>query len=74
MEIKNKGLVQVGDVIVTSHMWDSHYPITRVTKTLAISARERDGYEFTFKREISHNMAHPYEQWNTIKYKVLSAG
>ena len=65
-----KDLLQVGDVVITDNMMGViEYPITRVTKTLAKS-RRNDGYEYTFKREISCSMAHPYQQWNTTKYSV----
>ena len=64
-------LVEVGDVIVTKNSLGgiSRFPITRVTKTLAKSKR-KDGYEHTFKRFISNNMAHPPERWDLTKYEV----
>ncbi len=64
-------LVEVGDVIVmTNALGGVHrFPITRVTKTLAKSKRE-DGYEYTFKRFISSDMAHPSRAWNTTEYEV----
>lgn len=66
----NDKLLQVGDTLITNNMLgDKKYPITRVTKTLAMSARS-NGKEHSFKREISFNMAHPYERWNTTEYRV----
>jgi hypothetical protein len=64
-------LVNVGDMIkINSGLGISEYPITRVTKTLAMSKRD-DGYEHKFKREIGVSMAHPYQQWNTATYEVV---
>ena len=64
-------LVNVGDTIITkTFMGKSRYPITRVTKTLAMSKRKTDGFEHKFKRQISHSMAHPYSQWNITEYMV----
>lgn len=64
--IVTEGLAEVGDIIFTHHrLGGSSFPVTRVTKTLAISKRESDGYERKFKRGISYDMRHPYEQWNT---------
>lgn len=65
------GLLCVGDtLIVDAGLVVHRYRITRVTKTLAKSMRPSDGYEYTFKREISNNMSHPYERWDTCNYSV----
>ncbi|TNC80845.1 MAG: hypothetical protein C9356_12025 [Oleiphilus sp.] len=67
-----QNLLKVGDILVTKTFMGTHkYPITRVTKTLAKSKRKSDGYEYTFKREISDNMSHPCEQWSTTEYNVI---
>jgi hypothetical protein len=66
------GWVCVGDTIITSTCFgESRFLITRVTKTLAMSKRESDGYEYKFKRRISYDMAHPRERWSTTNYKVI---
>jgi len=68
------GFVEVGDVIqTTSFIGTSDFPITRVTKTLAFSKRKSDGHEYTFKRLISHDMNHPYQQWSTISFAVVKS-
>ncbi len=67
-------LLMVGDTVVTkTFMGESEFLITRTTKTKALSERESDGYEHSFQRFISSNMAYPYEQWNTTKYRVVRA-
>ena len=64
-------LLQVGDILIThTVVGERHYPITRVTKTLAKSRRD-DKYEHSFKREIGANMTHPYQQWSTTTYEVI---
>jgi len=65
-------LLEVGDsLIVTNGLGCVHkYRITRVTKKLAKSLREDDGYEYTFKRHISHDMSHPHQRWNQSVYTV----
>lgn len=66
-------LLNVGDVlIVKNFLGTSRLKITRVTKTLAKSKRD-DGYEHTFKREISGNMSHPYQPHSCTKYTVERA-
>lgn len=71
--MKEDNLLQVGDKLhLTTYMGANWYKITRVTKTLAMSKR-KDGYEYKFKRAISCNMAHPYQQWSTTKYTVERA-
>ena len=66
-------LVNIGDTIVVIGPLGNKnsYPVTRVTKTLAMSKRKSDGYEYRFKRVISWDMSHPYEEWNRIKYTVI---
>jgi hypothetical protein len=62
-------LLNIGDTVITkSFLGETRFPITRVTKTLAISKRAT--YEHRFKREISHNMSHPYEQYCCVDYRV----
>ena len=64
-------LLEVGDILITeTFLGKNRFPITRVTKTLAKSRRDSDGFEQSFKREISFNMSHPYQQWNTVTYSV----
>lgn len=63
-------LVNVGDVIICkTDFGTKKYPVTRVTKTLAMSIRD-DGFEYRFKRKISSNMAHPYVEWSRNRYSV----
>lgn len=70
----SKELLVVGDKLnLETAFGINWYKITRVTKTLAFSKRESDGYEYKFKREIGVNMSHPYQQWNTVKYTVERA-
>lgn len=70
--MSEENLVQVGDVVIVKNVFGtSRYPVTRITKTLAISKRETDGFEQKFKRQISHDMCHPYRQWNTNQYSVI---
>ena len=67
-------LVEKGDIIkVIGPMGNVNtYPITRVTKTLAVSSTEKaNGHDFRFKRLIGWDMAHPYEQWNRSTYTVI---
>ena len=65
-------LINVGDtLLIKTRLNDQSYKITRVTKTLAMSKRESDGYEYKFKRVISGDMGHPYERWNTSVYRVI---
>ena len=66
-------LVEVGDAIQIRTLFgqEKKYTITRVTKTLAISLRDSDGYEYKFKRLIGCDMAHPYQAWNRTEYKVI---
>ena len=62
-------LLNVGDTVITSSfLGDNRFPITRVTKTLAFSKLAT--YEHSFKREISHNMSHPYQAYCCVNYKV----
>lgn len=62
-------LLNIGDtVITTSFLGENRFRIDKVTKTLAISKRAT--YEHRFKREISHNMSHPYEPYCCIDYRV----
>ncbi len=64
-------LLNVGDTVITkTFLGTSRYPITRVTKTLAFSKRESDGFEYTFKRKISWNMSHPLDVWSRTDYSV----
>ena len=64
--------VEVGDTIIsTSFLGESHFPASRVTKTLAISKRESDGYEHRFQRYISSDMSYPQGKWNSVKYRVV---
>lgn len=66
-------LVNIGDTIQTkTFMGVNNFVITRVTKTLAMSKRESDGYEHTFKRLISWNMSHPSQRYNTTEYNVIN--
>lgn len=74
MVIKKSGLVSPGDVVVTkTFMGELKFTITRVTKTLAIARVKNAAREFVdikFKRQISHNMSHPYEQFCLTEYRV----
>ena len=68
-----ENLANVGDVIkIITFIGNDWFPVTRVTKTLAIS-KFPDGYEFKFKRLIGNNMSHPHnpspiEFYHVIKY------
>lgn len=67
-------LLCVGDKLIAETCFGKNvYTITRVTKTLAFSKRDDDGYEYTFKRKISWDMGHPRQKWNTTKYSVEKA-
>jgi hypothetical protein len=64
-------LIEVGDIIITETCLSKYrYPITRVTKTLAMSIRKKDRYEYKFKRFISNNMGHPSQRYDNTKYTV----
>ena len=65
------GLVEVGDkVIYETFLSSVYFIITRVTKTLAFSKKDSDDYEYTFKRKIGVNMAHPPRNYDTAIYTV----
>lgn len=65
-------LVQVGDtIVVDTGLGVHHYPVTRVTKTLALSLRESDGYEHRFQRVISSDMNYPKVKWNQQRFRVI---
>jgi len=67
-------MVDIGDTIKTETYLGVHeYVITRVTKTLAMSLRESDGYEYKFRRVISDNMRHPYFAHDNTSYEVIKA-
>lgn len=68
-ELSEGDVVLVGDVIHTSNMRTAEFPVTRVTKTRALSSRS-DGYEFRFQRYASFNMSMPVESPTTTRYKV----
>jgi len=71
MAIKETGLVEIGDEIVTIQQGGmSTFTITRVTDTLAYSKKESSGSEDVFKRKISDNMGHPIQRFNVAKYIV----
>jgi len=66
-----KELLEVGDLLITkAYLGDNEFKITRVTKYLAMSKRESDGYEHKFKREISCNMSHPVNRYSTVVYEA----
>ena len=70
--MSERELLEVGDkVVIENFLGRSVFPITRVTKTLALSKRESDGYEYKFKREISHNMSYPKDIWSNNTYNVI---
>ena len=63
-------LLEVGDKLHINTGWGVNwFVITRVTKTLAMS-KNKNGHEHKFKREISNDMSHPNERWNTTTYNV----
>ena len=67
----NNELLEVGDTLITrSCFGDCCFLITRVTKNLAKSLCQDDGYEHTFKRHIGLDMAHPKERSDTLEYIV----
>ena len=81
-ELKNKEQLEIGDWIVTSHDFfgKSKYPITRVTKTMAISVKPRfnnkpeDTITTRFPRIYSTfgYQAIPFEMYNTTRYTAYT--
>ncbi len=70
-KVVKSGLLEVGDKLIIENCFGCNwFRITRVTKTLAISKRRSDGFEFRFKREIELSMAHPRRAFDTSKYTV----
>ena len=76
--IITEGEVELGDVITVSHgVIHRQHPITRVTKTLAMSMEKStltgEGYEIAFKRKVSKYMSHPkaIKNWPSDKYTVV---
>jgi hypothetical protein len=68
----NINLLSVGDTLITNtFLGSTRFPITRVTKKLALSKRESDGYEHKFKRNISINMSHPNVTYSSTEYFVI---
>lgn len=56
-------LLQVGDVVIyKTFLGVNRYPITRVTKTLALSMRS-DGYEHRFYRDPAKGFHYPKPRW-----------
>ena len=67
----DSGLVEVGDFIrVENFMGISNLRVTRVTKTMSLCKRKKDGFEHRYTREIGLNMSKPYDTWNTNQYSV----
>lgn len=81
-ELKDKEQLKVGDWIITHHaLWGKRkYPITRVTKTMAMSVKPRtkenpeDTFETRFPRIYSTfgYQSIPYEMWNTMQYTAYT--
>lgn len=71
----SEGMVEPGDVIVVkTFLGENNYPITRVTKTLAISRKKNiigDWIDHRFKRVVSLNMCHPADSFNVNQYTVF---
>ena len=62
---------EVGDLIVIETCFGkTKFKVTRITKNLSLSIRDSDGFEYRFKRSVSHDMAHPKIRWNLTKYAV----
>jgi len=72
ISVKN-GVVEIGDIIRSTDSWGGthQFKISRVTKTLSMSIREEDGFEYRFKRRIQRDMSHPHTTWNTTHYTVF---
>ena len=71
--MSDRNYLEVGDTLVaTTSMGSTYkYPITRVTKTLAMSLRPVGDFEYKFKRTISDNMRHPHRDFDLSTYKVI---
>lgn len=64
--------LEVGDILEISNCFGTtKYKITRVTKNKALSLI--NGYEHSFQREISSDMAYPRESFNVNDYTVIKA-
>jgi len=69
--LDNGELLQVGDMVEKETFIQTRkFLITRVTKTLAKSLRDSDGFEHTFRRVVSSNMGYPGQQWTSAQYRA----
>ena len=66
-------LLEVGDtVVVENYLVRSEYKITRVTKTLALSKRESDGYEHRFYRDTKNKgVAYHKHRFDQNTYSII---
>lgn len=70
--LKMSKLIEVGDSVVVDNGLTRHiYKITRVTKTLALSKRDDDGYEHRFNRDPSKGIAYPRERYSMTSYTII---
>ena len=69
------GLLEVDDIVVVENSFGRYeYKITRVTKTLALSKRESDGYEYRFYRDVENNgVAYPKSRSHQNRYSIIKA-
>jgi len=68
-------LLEIGDtIIVENGLTRSVYKITRVTKTLALSKRESDGYEHRFYRDTKKKgVAYHKSRFDQNTYSIIKA-
>lgn len=66
-------LLEVGDIVVVENVYGKNeYKITRVTKTLALSRRESDGYEHRFYRGTEKKgAAYPKRRFDKNTYSII---
>lgn len=68
-------LLEIGDIVVVSNAFTRYEcEITRVTKTLALSKREEDGYEHRFYRDIKNKgVEYPKSRFSQNTYRIIKA-
>lgn len=66
-------LLEIGDIVVVENcLVRSKYKITRVTKTLALSKRESDGYEHRFYRDTKNKgVAYHKGRFDPNTYSII---
>lgn len=67
-------LLEIGDIVIVENaLVTSKYKITRVTKTLALSKRESDGYEHRFYRDTKKGVAYQKHRFDQNTYSIIKA-